>query len=38
MDTIERRVWGGIRPKDKMTLRIILVFTLTRLKHLQRAM
>jgi hypothetical protein len=29
MDTPERRVWGERRPKDKLTLQIILVFTLT---------
>jgi len=29
MDTPERRVWGEWRPKDRVTLRIILVFTLT---------
>jgi hypothetical protein len=32
MDTPERRVWGERRPKDRVTLQIILVFTLTRLK------
>ncbi len=32
MDTPERRVWGERRPKDKVTLQIILIFTLTRLK------
>ncbi len=32
MDTPERRVWGERRPKDKVTLQIILVFTLTRFK------
>jgi hypothetical protein len=31
MDTTEIRVWGGRTPKDRVTLRIILVFTLTRL-------
>ncbi len=30
MDTPERRVWGEWRPKDTVTLQIILVFTLTR--------
>ncbi len=30
MDTPERRVWGERRPKDRVTLQIILVFTLTR--------
>jgi hypothetical protein len=29
MDTPERRVWGEKRPKDRVTLYIILVFTLT---------
>jgi hypothetical protein len=29
MDTPERRVWGERRPKDKVTVQIILVFTLT---------
>jgi hypothetical protein len=29
MDTPERKVWGEKRPKDKITLQIILVFTLT---------
>ncbi len=29
MDTPERRVWGERRPKDKVTLQIILVFILT---------
>jgi hypothetical protein len=29
MDTTERRVWGERRPKDKVTLRRILIFTLT---------
>jgi hypothetical protein len=28
MDTPERRVWGERRPKDRVTLQIILVFTL----------
>jgi len=32
MDTHERRVWGERRPKDRVTLEIILVFTLTCLK------
>ncbi len=27
MDTPERRVWGERRPKDRVTLQIILVFT-----------
>jgi hypothetical protein len=29
MDTTERRVWGERRPKDRVTLQIILVFTFT---------
>jgi hypothetical protein len=29
MDTPERKVWGERRPKDKATLQIILVFTVT---------
>jgi hypothetical protein len=29
MDTRERRVWDERRPKDRLTLQIILVFTLT---------
>jgi len=29
MDTFERRVWGERRPKDRVTLQIILIFTLT---------
>jgi hypothetical protein len=29
MDIPERRVWGERRPKDRVTLQIILVFTLT---------
>jgi len=29
LDTPKRRVWGEQRPKDKVTLQIILVFTLT---------
>jgi hypothetical protein len=29
MDTHERKVWGERRPKDMVTLQIILVFTLT---------
>jgi hypothetical protein len=29
MDTPERRVWGERRPKGRVTLQIILVFTLT---------
>jgi hypothetical protein len=32
MDTLERRVWGEKRPKYKVTLQIILVFTLTQPK------
>jgi hypothetical protein len=38
MDTPERRVWGERRPKDRVTLQIIFVFTLTPLKHLLGAM
>jgi len=34
MDTPERRVWGARRPKYRVTLQIILVFTFTRPKHL----
>jgi hypothetical protein len=33
-DTPERRVWGESRPKDRVTLQIILVFAL-RLTHLK---
>ncbi len=29
MDTLERRVWGERRPKDRVTLQIILVLTFT---------
>jgi hypothetical protein len=29
MDTLERRVWGERRPKNMVTLQIILVFTFT---------
>jgi hypothetical protein len=29
MDTPERRVWGESRPKDRVIVQIILVFTLT---------
>ncbi len=29
MDTLKRRVWGERRPKDKVILQVILVFTLT---------
>jgi hypothetical protein len=32
MDTPERRDWGQRRPKDRVTLQILLVFTLTQLK------
>jgi hypothetical protein len=32
MDTLEKRVWGERRPKDKVTLQIFFVFTLTHLK------
>jgi hypothetical protein len=28
MDTPERKIWGERRPKDSVTLQIILVFTL----------
>jgi hypothetical protein len=30
VDTPERKVWGERRPKDRATLQIILVFTVTR--------
>jgi hypothetical protein len=30
MDTPEKRVWGERRPKDRVSLQIILVFTQTR--------
>jgi len=30
MDTLERRIWGQKKPKYRVTLQIILVFTLTR--------
>ncbi len=36
MDTPERRVWGESRPKDRVTLQIILVFTLTCIKTFTR--
>jgi hypothetical protein len=36
MDTPERRVWGERRPKHRVTLQIILVFTLTHLKTVTR--
>jgi hypothetical protein len=36
MDTPERRVWGERRPKGRVTLQIILVFTLTCLKTFTR--
>jgi hypothetical protein len=29
MDTLQRKVWGERMPKDRVTLQIILVFTLT---------
>jgi hypothetical protein len=29
MDTPKRRIWGERRPKDKVNLQIILIFTLT---------
>jgi hypothetical protein len=32
MDNHKRRVWGEKRPKDKVILQIILVFTLTQPK------
>jgi hypothetical protein len=32
MDTLERRVWGERRPKKRVTLQVLLVFTLTRPK------
>jgi hypothetical protein len=32
MDTPERRVWGERRPKDRVTLQIVLVLTLTHSK------
>jgi hypothetical protein len=32
MDTPERRVWGERRPKDRVTLQIVLILTLTRSK------
>jgi hypothetical protein len=32
MDTTERRVWGERKPKDRVTLQIILIFTHTHLK------
>jgi hypothetical protein len=38
MDTPEGRVSGERRPKDRMTLQIILVFTLTPPKTFTRAM
>jgi hypothetical protein len=38
MDTPERRVWGEWRPKRKVTLQIILVFTLTCPKTFTRAL
>jgi len=36
MNTPERRVWGERRRKDRVTLQIILVFTLTNLKTFTR--
>jgi hypothetical protein len=33
MDTLEKKVWGVRRPKDKVILQIILVFTLTFTRH-----
>jgi hypothetical protein len=35
MDNPERRVWGERRPKGRVTLQIILVFTLTRPKTIR---
>jgi hypothetical protein len=32
MDTPERRIWGERRRKDRVTLQIILIFTVTHLK------
>jgi hypothetical protein len=29
MDTLERMVWGERRPKDRLALQIILIFTFT---------
>jgi hypothetical protein len=29
MDTLERKVWNERRPKDRVSLQIILVFTVT---------
>jgi hypothetical protein len=36
MDIHQRRVWGEGRPKDRVTLQIILVFTLTHPKIFTR--
>ncbi len=36
MNTPERRVWGERRPKDRVTLQIILVLTLTHPKTFTR--
>jgi len=36
MDTPERRVWGERRPKESVTLQIILGFTLTHPKTFTR--
>ncbi len=38
MDTAETRVWGEGRPKDRVSLQIILVFTLTHPKPYTGAM
>jgi hypothetical protein len=38
MDTPERRVWGERRPKGRVTLQIIIVFTLKCPKTLKGAM
>jgi hypothetical protein len=36
MDTIEIRVWGGRRPKNRVTLQIILLFAITHFKILTK--
>jgi hypothetical protein len=38
MDIVKRRVWGEGRPKDRASLQIILVFTLTHPKPVTGAM
>jgi hypothetical protein len=38
MDTLERRVWGERRPKEKVTLQIILILHLHFSKHIHEAM